>query len=400
MRDIVVIGGGPSGLTAAIIAARKGKKVSIIEKNNKCGKKLLITGNGKCNYFNENQKLSNYHSNNNELINKIITEENLNKVKSFFNSLGIVPKIKNGYYYPFTEMAITIQNALLYEIKKNNIEIIYDLNVTEIIKKDCFVINPNKENIKAKKIILSTGSKAAPKTGSDGSGYTLAKSLNHTIIEPKPALVGLKGNDPYFKKWSGIRTDAIISLYEDDKLIQKENGNLQLTDYGISGIVVFNLSSHISKNLKNHNEEIHINFMPWLNESAYNYLKKQAKLSYPIKETLERFLNYKLVDIIIKKSNIKTDNFKKLSDNDFKNLVYNLTNFPIKITDTNSFEKAQVCSGGIPLTEININTFESKKKNNLYLTGEILDVDGNCGGYNLTFAWISGIIAGENVWLE
>lgn len=395
MRDIVVIGAGPSGLTAAIIAARKGKKVTIIEKNNKLGKKLLITGNGKCNYYNENQEISNYHSNNEELLNQIINHNNLEKVTNFFNSLRIIPKIKNGYYYPFTEMASTIQNALAYETEKLKIEIIYNLNVTEIIKNDCFIINPKKENIKAKKIILSTGSKAAPKTGSDGTGYSLAASFNHTLIEPKPALVGLKGNEIYFKKWSGVRTDAIISLYEDDKLIEKENGNLQLTDYGISGIAVFNLSSHISRNLDKHVEEIHINFMPWLKESAYTYLKRQN--DYPIRETLERFLNYKLVDIIIKKSNIKSNSFKKITDIEFKNLVYNLTNFTIKITDTNSFEKAQVCSGGIPLSEINVNTFESKKTHNLYLTGELLDINGNCGGYNLTFAWISGIKAGENI---
>lgn len=394
MKEIVVIGAGPAGLTAAITAAKKGKKVTIIERNNKCGKKLLITGNGKCNYFNENQDIKNYNSNNKKLLKEIIKKENTDKVLSFFNKLEIIPKIKNGYYYPFTEQASTIHNALLYEIKKLNIEVIYETKVTDIKKENHFIITTDKGKIKAKKIILACGSKAAPKTGSDGTGYELAKKLNHSIITPYPALTSLKGKETYFKKWSGIRTDATITLYEDDKEIKKESGNLQLTDYGLSGIIIFNLSSHIAKNIKKHREEIHINFMPWLKESAYTFLKNK---SYPIRQTLERFLHYKLVDIIIKKSDIKTDNFKKLSSEDYKKLVYNLTNFIVKIKEVNSFEKAQVCSGGIPLEEIDTTTFESKKTKDLFLAGEILDVDGACGGYNLTFAWISGINIGENI---
>ena len=397
MKDVIIIGAGASGLVSAITAARRGKKVTILEKNDKCGKKLLITGSGKCNYWNIDQNISHYHSSNNELLDKIITIENQNKALNFFDLLGIVPKIKNGYYYPFSNMALTIQNALVYELKKLNIEVIYNFEVTEIIKKDYFIINPKDENITAKKIILSSGSKACPKTGSDGIGYTLANSLGHNIINPNPALVQLKGEGNYFKKWNGIRTEATLSLYEDDKLIKKETGEIQLTDYGISGIVTFNLSRFVSINLKKHEEKILINFMPWVKESAYAWLKKQSKLNYPIDQTLERFLNYKLVNIIIKKSKIKSNSFKKISEDEFKNLINTLTHFTIIIKDTNSFDKAQVCSGGIPLTEINLKTMESLKTKGLYFSGEIIDVDGDCGGYNLGFAWMSGIIAGENV---
>ena len=397
MKDVIIIGAGASGLVSAITAARRGKKVTILEKNDKCGKKLLITGSGKCNYWNIDQNIKHYHSSNNELLDKIITIENQNKALNFFDLLGIIPKIKNGYYYPFSNMALTIQNALVYELKKLNIEVIYNFEVTEIIKKDYFIINPKGENITAKKIILSSGSKACPKTGSDGIGYTLANSLGHNIINPNPALVQLKGEGNYFKKWNGIRTEATLSLYEDDKLIKKETGEIQLTDYGISGIVTFNLSRFVSINLKKHEEKILINFMPWVKESAYAWLKKQSKLNYPIDQTLERFLNYKLVNIIIKKSKIKSNSFKKLSEDEFKNLINTLTHFTIIIKDTNSFDKAQVCSGGIPLTEINLKTMESLKTKGLYFSGEIIDVDGDCGGYNLGFAWMSGIIAGENV---
>ena len=144
MKDVIIIGGGASGLIAAITAAKKGKKVTIIERNDKCGKKLLITGNGRCNYFNKDQNLSHYHSENSELIKELVNKKNINKVISFFNNLGIIPKIKDGYYYPSTMQALTIQNALIGEAKKLKIEIIYNLKVEKIIKKDAYIINPDK----------------------------------------------------------------------------------------------------------------------------------------------------------------------------------------------------------------------------------------------------------------
>ena len=393
MRDIVIIGAGPAGLTAAITIARKNKRVTIIEKNSKCGKKLLVTGGGKCNYFNEDQNINHYHTSSNVNLNEIINEKNLAKVKDFFDSLGIIPSINNGYYYPCTKSAITIWNALTYEAKRLGVEIITDLEVIDITKEDTFIIKTNRENIKAKKVIIASGGKAMPKTGSDGIGYEIANKFNHKIIEVKPSLTGLKGNENYFKKWSGIRTEATLSLYNDGKLIKKESGTLQLTDYGISGIVTFNISRY-AKN----NTIVKINFLPFIEESAYTWLKKQAKkTNYPIREVLERVLNYKLVDIIIKKSNIKSNNFKHLKEEEYKNLVYNLTNFEIKIIDKNSFEKAEVCQGGVSLDEINIKTLESKKVKNLYFIGEVLDIDGDCGGYNLTNCWINGLIVGENI---
>lgn len=392
MKEVCIIGGGAAGLTAAITMARRGKKVLIIERMDKCGKKLLITGNGRCNYYNENQKVEKYHSNNPELINKIINEKNLKKVNTFFDSLGIIPIIKNDCYYPYSKNASTILNALMYEIRKLNIEILYNTKVEKIIKKDCFIINPEKENIKAKKIIITTGSKAAPKTGSDGSGYDLAMNLGHKIIKPLPSLVNLKGNESYFKKWSGVRTEAKLSILKDNKLIE-ETGELQLTDQGISGIVTFNLSNYVKPN-----DIIKINFLPFVKEDKKTWIKKIMKLNYPINETLERILNYKLVNIIIKKSKLKTNDFNKITKDELKKLINNLFEFEFKITELGSFEKAQVCKGGIPLSEINLNTFESLITKDLYFAGEVIDINGDCGGYNLTFAWLSGIKIGENIW--
>lgn len=394
MKDICIIGGGASGLAAAITAAKKGKKVTIIERNEKCGKKILITGSGKCNYFNDNQNINKYHSTNKELIKEIITKENINKVKTFFNKLGIIPKIIDGYYYPFSRTSVTIQNALIEEAKKLNVEIIYNIKVEKIIKKDFFIINPEKEKIIAKKVVLCSGSKAAPKTGSDGSGYDLAISFNHKIIKPHPALISLKGDKNYYKKWSGVRTEALLKLYEDNNFIKEEKGEIQLTDQGISGIVTFNLSNLITQKLKTHEEIIYINFIPFLKENNLDSLFKTNK---KISEVLERILNYKLVNILIKEAKLKTNYYDKLDKKEKNKLLNTLTNFKIKIIETGSFDKAQVCTGGVSLEEINLKTMESKKEKNLYLAGEILDINGDCGGYNLTFAWLSGILVGENI---
>lgn len=400
MKEVVIIGAGPSGLTAAITAARNGKKVTILEKNSKCGKKLLITGNGRCNFWNIDQSLSHYHSSTPKLIKNFITEERKENVLNFFKSLGIIFKIKNGYYYPFSNQAFTIQNALLLECKKLNVEIINDITMEKIIKKDSFIINPNKENIKAKNIIIATGSKAAPKTGSDGKGYEIAKSFNHSIVTPLPSLVQLKGNENFFKNWSGIRAEVKVSLLIDNNFVKSETGEIQLTDYGVSGICVFNLSGKAAKALnQNKDVAISINFIPFENNPK-EFLKTINKNTYhkTISELLEGFMHYKLVDIILKKAHLKRSLLlNTLTLSELNNLIKTLTDFQIKIIATHSLDHAEVCSGGVPLNEINDQTLESLKVKNLYFVGELIDIDGDCGGYNLSWAWISGIIAGKNV---
>lgn len=400
MKEVVIVGGGASGLTAAITAARNGKDVTIIEKNNKCGKKILITGNGRCNFWNTDENLSHFHSSTPNLLKEFITDERKNSILKFFDSLGLAYKTKNGYYYPFSNQAFTIENALLSECKKLNIKIINDITVEKIIKKDCFIINPDKENIKAKNIIIATGSKAAPKTGSDGLGYEISKSLGHNIITSLPSLVQLKADEPYFKNWSGIRTDVKVNLLINHKYIKSETGEIQLTNYGLSGICIFNISGEAAKALnQNKNVIISINFIPFASNPK-TFLQTLNKNSYhkTISELLEGILHYKLIDIILKKTHLKRDLLlNTLTDNELNNLIKTLTDFQIKILDTHTLDHAQVCSGGIPLTEINSKTLESLKVKNLYFTGEIIDIDGDCGGYNLGWAWMSGIIAGKNV---
>ena len=401
MKTITVIGGGASGLIASIYAKASNTQVILLERNSDCGKKILATGNGRCNYWNEDQDLKHYNSNTTNLLEEIITTENKNEIMDFFNRIGIIPKIKNGYYYPYSNQAISIKNALITEAKRKGVKICNDTYIDEIKKENNrYIITYNKKTIISDSVIIATGSKAAPKTGSDGNGYALVKKLSHSIIEPLPALVQLRGEEKYFKDWSGIRSDAKISLYSEDKFIKEETGEIQLTDYGISGICTFNLSRFVSCNLKeNKKQYVFINFLPFLKENKLAFFEERNNVvrNRTLSEFLEGLLNNKLVKVLLNISNL--DQNKKWDDLNYEEkelLVEILTNFKLKITGTNSFDQAQVCSGGVPLTEIKIKTMESIYNENLYIVGELLDVDGDCGGYNLSFAWISGMLAGKN----
>ena len=251
MKKILIIGAGASGLISAIYAKKTGNEVTLIEKNEICGKKILATGNGRCNFWNEDQNLNHYRSSNYEKLEEVLNEKNQKEILSFFKKIGIEPKIKNGYYYPYSNQAISIQKALISEAEKQGVNIKTNSEVTDIIKKnEKFETIINEQNkIISDIVILSVGSKAAPKTGSDGFGYKICKQFGHTINKPLPALVQLKAEESFLKDWAGIRADVSVKLYENGKEIADEIGEIQLTNYGISGICVFNLSGRAAKGL-------------------------------------------------------------------------------------------------------------------------------------------------------
>ena len=398
---IIVVGGGCSGVVAAINAKNKDNEVVILERNNTLLKKLLLTGNGRCNYFNEIYSIDNYHSNNMDLVNDFISDKNITMSKEFFDNLGIVPKIKNGYYYPYSNQAVSIKDILVNEVNRLGIKVIYDTYVEDVEKEDKFIIKTNNEEYTCDKLILSTGSFAYPKTGSDGHGYSILEKLGHTIIKPVPALVQLNANSKYLKDWDGVRSDVYLELFEDGEYLTKEEGEIQFTNYGISGICTFNLSHFISRGLEeNKKYVVKINFVPFIKTLIspwlYNYSNKNKDKD--IYELLEGFLNKKLIPIILKESNIKSSKkYDELTKEEKVKLINSLRHFKVEITSTKGFDSSQVCNGGVSLDEININTMESKIVKDLYIIGELLDINGNCGGYNLTECWISGILSGKSI---
>lgn len=400
MKEIIIIGGGAAGVTAAIAARRKNYNVTLLEKNSQLGKKLRITGNGRCNYYNDDQNEFHYHSNDKSLVKEIISSKNLEKVSTFFTSIGIIPKIKDGYYYPFSNQAISIVSALTTEAKKLGVDIKLEVEVKQIEKKEHFLIDTNQGQFKADKVIIATGGMSYKKTGSDGFGYHQLKKLGHSINKPLPGLSALITEESFPKEWKGIRTEASIKLLENNQLIREEQGEVQLTADGISGICAMQLSSYIAKGLSlGKREEIRINFLPFLsNEDDWmkfiknrnNTLKNRTLI-----ELLEGIINYKLIQAILKKEqNLKWD---QLSEKEQKEIGKKLLSYQLIVKDIKSFDYAQTTLGGVPLSEINLKTMESSKIKDLYIIGELLDLTGDCGGYNLTIAWISGLCAGENI---
>ncbi len=383
------------------MASKNNEEVVILERNDKLLKKLLITGNGRCNYFNDDFDVKHYYSDDFELLGDIINVSNRKLFMDFFNDLGIVPYIKNGYYYPYSRSSSSVKEILERKLEFNNVKVITSAFVKDISKfGDKFKVLYNDDFLVCDRVILSAGSKAYPKTGSDGNGYSLIRKFGHTINRVYPTLTKFIGNELYFKKWDGVRSEVVLSLYENDMKIKEEFGEVQFTKTGISGICVFNLSNLVSKGLLSNNKEIvKINFMPFITGNVINWFNSRNDnlKNNDISLFLEGFLNYKLIDIILNFCGIdKSSTWNKLSDNKKKELIKSLTEFEFKVCDVGTYEASQVCGGGISLKEVNLSTMESKLIDNLYLTGELLDITGDCGGYNLGLAFISGILAGRS----
>lgn len=396
--NIVVIGAGASGIIAALVAS-KNNKVILVDSCDKIGKKILLTGSGKCNYWNSNINIEQYNTDCIDNLNEILNQENIKSAYNLLEKMGIYPKIKNGYYYPYSNQATSVREIFEREIKKSNIILKTNFKVEQIIKENnIFKIISNNEILECDKVILTTGSKAYSKTGSDGSGYMLASNLGHTINEVFPALTPLITNDSCTKDWGNIRCDAKVSLYINKQKIKEEIGEIQLTKNGISGICTFNISALASKNLTN-NVEISISFLPYI-DSVFEFLQTRNELlkNKTIEELLESIFHYKLMFTILKRANInKNSKWEELTEREKIDLCNQIENFKIKIIGTEDFEKSQVCTGGVSLKEINPITMESIIIPNLFLAGEILDVDGKCGGFNLAFAFITGYLAGGNI---
>ncbi len=379
---IIIIGSGASGLAAGISLLRCGYDVTILERNNISGKKLLLTGAGRCNFFNSDQNIVHYHSSDKDILAKIITSDNIHLVEDFITSLGIIPKVKDGYYYPFANQAYNMKELLERTYLDLGGKIKYNYLVEKIEKKNSlFLIN---DNISCDKLILATGSKAYKMTGSDGIGYQFAKKFNHHIVKVLPSLTSLIIREKTNLK--GVRVDAKVTLYEDGVKVREELGQVQFTDYGLSGICIFNLSYYAVKGLnKNKKEVITIDLMPFMDKVSFKNKK--------VYDLLLGFLPNKMIDYILKTLDISKDvYYEDLSNDKKQKLTKTLKEMKFNITSYKEFDFSQVCSGGVSLREINPLTMESIFVKNLYIIGELLDVNGDCGGYNLTFAFLSGIL--------
>ena len=390
-KRVCIVGGGAAGMMAAIIAAREGAAVTVLEHNEKTGKKILATGNGRCNLTNLYQAASCYHSQERNLAWEVLEQFDVQETIRFFSELGIYTKNKNGGLYPSSMQASSVQELLEMEARYRKVKIKCREHVTEIqvlqaAAKPVFQVKTETWSYEADAVILACGSKASAIEGADGSGYTLAKSLGLKVIKPLPALVPLKGKGTYFTKWAGTRIEGKVILKAGAQILDTAEGELQLTDYGISGIPVFQLSSQTARLLDSGVPvSVELDFLPDFDEKGLEEFLKRRENACPYKtqrELLTGLLPKKLADVLSE------------GKNDRKTLVQRIKRFSVEIKGTKAFDMAQVCSGGVSLTEINPKTMECRKIPGIYLAGELLDTDGICGGYNLQWAWSSGACAG------
>lgn len=401
MRQIAVIGGGVAGMTAAIFAAEAGAAVTIYEHKDRVGKKLLSTGNGRCNFTNLHQTPDCYHSDQPEFPWQIVSRFDARQVISFFLRLGIYSRNRNGYLYPYSDQASAVLDAFRMECRRLGIRIQTNAKCEEI-RPDAggFRLRTTNGRYRADAVILAAGSKAAPVTGSDGSGYALAKDLGHHLIPVLPALVQLRCRESFYKAVAGVRVQANVALYENDTLLAEDTGEVQLTAYGISGIPVFQVSRYAARALYEKKQvKAVLNFMPDFDQATFrNFLKTRID-SHPEKSLGEFFIGLfhkKLAELWIRLSRISSDRpVSSLHKHELDILLNLILHFETTVEATNSFEQAQVCCGGVDTLEVDPLTMESCLIPGLYFAGEVLDVDGICGGYNITFAVASGAAAGK-----
>ena len=417
-KQVAVIGGGAAGMMAAITAAQEGAKVTIFERTERLGKKILSTGNGKCNLTNYDMLPKYFHSSNANVVEQCLKSFGVKETLSFFDSIGLWTKEKNGYVYPLAEQAAVVLDVLRYTVEALGIQVVSQSQVQKVYavtKKgdDSRVcVENNGKKLFYHSVILACGSKAAPKTGSDGSGYDLAKGIGHTIMPVLPSLVQLKCSDSFCKALAGIRCEAKVHIYVGGKELCKEQGELQLTDYGISGIPVFQLSGLVNRKIyemtqnkkKNQGKEdeiiAYIDFLPEFNMGELQeMLDKRCKSAIYENGTVEEFftgvLNKKLMLQLMKIADINLmEKVCRLNKDKLFEVLFLSKHLKMHITGSNGFENAQVCTGGVCLKEVSCE-LESLKARGVYFAGEILDVDGRCGGYNLQWAWTSGAITGQ-----
>ncbi|WP_313233978.1 NAD(P)/FAD-dependent oxidoreductase [Tissierella praeacuta] len=402
-KKIIIIGGGAAGMMAALSVKRNGGDALILEKNDRVGKKLLATGNGRCNYTNKNLNINNYHGNNPKFAYSALSEFDVERTIEFFESLGITPAVEdNGKVFPLSFQASSMLDILRYEIETQGIELITEAQVSEIKKKNQFTVTlKDKRIFEGDRVIIATGGMALPSSGSDGNGYNLCKKLGHTITEIFPGLVQLKLESKFLRALDGVKFLGVAGIYIDNKLILEDSGDILFTSYGISGPPVLQLSrTALDYMNKEKNVELRVSIIHTkTQEELLEYLVNRFKLmpNKTIEIALIGLINKRLIIPLLKETNIdKNKNAASLSKDEMRKLSEILTSWSFKVIGSQSWGNAQVTAGGVNTAEVDNKTMESKIVKGLYIVGELLDIDGDCGGFNLQWAWSSGYIAGLN----
>lgn len=409
MKRIAIIGGGASGLIAALAAAEAGASVVLLEHNDKPGKKLAATGNGRCNLGNSYLDADCYRGGDAAFIGEVFKNCPPDKVRTFLTERGLSLKEKNGYYYPRSEQARSVIDFFTARLAALKVSVLTGCEVKKVTSDGkCYTVTYQQKDRKiseavvADSVILATGGLAGNNLGAGPFGYEAAKSFGHSVTPLFPALVQLVTEDKQKKTLSGVRAEATVTLTckSGGRETKKcESGEVLFTDYGISGIAVMQLSRYAGEALLNGGSaSLSIDFLPELSEAELFAGLKERRASsngLTVEQGLTSMLQRNLLYVIMLRSAVDPEShFSKLSDDKLKKLCTEMKQFKLPVMGTKDFASAQVTAGGINLCEVYPDTMESRLQKGLYITGELLDVDGTCGGYNLQFAFATGILAG------
>lgn len=403
MVDMIVVGAGAAGLAASIAASRAGKKVLLLEQNSKIGKKILVSGNGKCNIDNKYIAANRFHGQNTQFIETVLEGYDFPVVETFFTSIGLeLMEGKEGKMFPMSLQASSVVELLEYEAKRTGVQIVCDCTVTSIDKEgDTFSLETSLGSKKCEKLLLASGSAAAPQLGGSNSGYAFATRMGHSLVPRHPSLVQLCSDETWVKTCAGVKAAGLAKLYANGEFITEKKGDILFTNYGISGLAILDLSREVSTRLADYDFcELNLDLIPeFSKEKLTNLLlnRLDATSEKSIEIWLHGILNKKLIPVILTQAKCKAATEKELNRKEIGKLVYTIKNLKLSINDTKGFKGAEVATGGVNTAEVDPRTMGSKLVPGLYFAGEILDVDGDRGGFNFHFAWVTGIKAGSHV---
>lgn len=404
---IGIIGGGPAGMLLSVLIKKQKPdfEVNLYERNERVGKKLLATGNGRCNYTNVSLEANNFHSENSDFPMEVVSKFNNQDAIELLKTLGIYPISEaDGRVFPLSLQGSSVLDFLRLAMERYGVNVILEEKIDRVRKVGESFVLEGKKNYKADKVVVATGGMALPSSGSDGIGYRIAKDFGHRIIEPGPTIVQLESDYKRIKALKGVRINTWASLYIDKKKIDEKFADVLFTDYGLSGPAIMDLSrKSIAALNQNKKVEISINLIGLPKDEVKQMIKDRAENLEGI--SLENFL----LGIVNKKLIISVVNqYKLLYNRDYEEqircttnfvnaMTEILTDFRMNISGYKGFAFAQATTGGVDTREIDPRSLESKKVKGLYFIGEVLDVDGDCGGYNLQWAWSSSYIAAKNI---
>lgn len=402
-KTVAVIGGGAAGLTAAIIAARRNCRVTVFEKQDRCGKKIAASGNGQCNISNRTIEESRYHGADPSFAIKVINQFNNSKTEDFFRSMGIpFREGKNGKLYPYSLQAGSVVNALLYEAGRHTVEINTHRQIDSIkkINEKFMLRTAGHEDHTFDAVVLANGGCSYPSLGGNSTGYAIAQSLGHMVLEPFPAIVAVNIPSKQTHRLDGIKWDVALTVVVDGKKNISSTGELLFAKYGISGPVTLDISRALNDPVNSKRERsVEVDFFPDTSQSNLESMladifgRGERKISF----ALEGILKKRIPDVLLETLNINTNEKTSNGVRYLPRIARALKQFRLTPGEPRAFAEAVVAAGGVSTVEIDPASMESKLVKGLYITGELLDIDGDSGGFNLQFAWSSGAVAGMHV---